>query len=221
MSEVEPATSWGDISVADLLKRDKGRNVWQARLDIPARVQHAFLNAKGQPKRTLVKSLGTADKVEAKKRAALVISRWRRLFEKAGLGDDPLREEAERWRAWLASTSTGDEDDITPTLLGERAEEIEQRHGEKAAQLFHRAATGQAVFLDAVADRWLAWRAYPPRAEQAHRYHLKLLMERHQEVGQVDPKGGQPVRGRSHTGSGCVDHRQRPPSYTQLEVDET
>jgi hypothetical protein len=129
--------------VADLLKRDKGRNVWQARLDIPARVQHAFLNGKGQPKRTLVKSLGTADKVEAKKRAALVISRWRRLFEKAGLGDDPLREEAERWRAWLASTSTGDEDDTTPTLLSERAEEIERQHGEKTAQLFYRAATGK------------------------------------------------------------------------------
>ncbi|HKF62960.1 MAG TPA: DUF6538 domain-containing protein, partial [Dongiaceae bacterium] len=69
--------------MADLLKREKGRNVWQARLDIPARLRHAFLNKKGEPKRTLVKSLGTTDKAEAKRRAALVVSRWRAMFRQA------------------------------------------------------------------------------------------------------------------------------------------
>jgi hypothetical protein len=64
-------------AMTNLLKRDKGRNTYSVRIEIPARLQHAFLNAKGQPKRTLVKSLGTTNKVEAKERAALVVARWR------------------------------------------------------------------------------------------------------------------------------------------------
>ena len=116
---VSPSRECTDM--ANLLKRDKGRNAWSVRIEIPARVQHAFLNAKGQPKRTLVKSLGTTNKVEAKERSALVIARWKMMFKQAGGVEDPLREEAARWRAWIDSTSTGDEYDITGSQLGERA----------------------------------------------------------------------------------------------------
>src|SRR6185369_78426 len=51
--------------IADLLRRDPGRNVWCARLDIPARVRYAFLDKDGQPMRVLVKSLGTSSRVES------------------------------------------------------------------------------------------------------------------------------------------------------------
>ena len=103
--------------MSDFLNRKPGRNNWQARLDIPARLRHAF-----NGKRVLVKSLGTANRGEAKRMAALVVARWRLQFAQAGAMDDPLREEAERWRAWIAETATGEPDDLTPTLLGERAE---------------------------------------------------------------------------------------------------
>jgi integrase len=167
--------------MSDFLRRDPGRNVWVARLDIPERVRHAF-----DGKRVLVKSLGTTDRTEAKHLAALVVARWRVQIKQAGATTDPLRAEAERWRSWIAETSTGDEDDQTPTLLTDRAEQIEREHGEKAALLFAKVASGNAVLLDAVADRWLEWRQYPPRGEYQQRLNLKPLLNHFQEVSQID-----------------------------------
>jgi hypothetical protein len=172
--------------MADFLRRDPGRNVWCARLDIPARVRHAFLDKDGQPRRVLVKSLGTSSRAEAKQLAALVVARWRLQFKKAGATTDPLRQEAERWRSWVVETSDGGPDDQTPTLLTDRAEQIERQHGEKAALLFARVAQGKAVLLDAVAERWLEWRQYPARSEYQQRLNLKPLLRHFQEVSQVD-----------------------------------
>ena len=77
---------------------------------------------------------------KAKQLAALPVARWRLQFKKAGATTDPLRQQAERWGAWLQDTSTGEPDDLTPTLLTDRAEQIEKQHGEKAAILFARVA---------------------------------------------------------------------------------
>jgi len=77
---------------------------------------------------------------KARQLAALLVARRRLQFKKAGATTDPLRQEAERWRAWLQHTSTGEPDDLTPTLLTDRAEQIEKQHGEKAAILFARVA---------------------------------------------------------------------------------
>ena len=96
--------------MADFLRRDPGRNVWCARLDIPARVRHAFLDKDGQPMRVLVKSLGTSSRAEAKQLASLVVARWRLRLERAGATTDPLRgrrARAERWRSWVMETSDG------------------------------------------------------------------------------------------------------------------
>jgi integrase len=167
--------------MADFLRRDPGRNVWTCRLDIPARVRHAF-----DGKKVLQKSLGTTNRAEAKQLAAMVVARWRLQFKRAGATTDPLRAEAERWRSFIAETATGDEDDDTPILLTDRAEQVEREHGEAAALLFAKVASGQAVLLDAVADRWLEWRQYPPRGEYQQRLNLKPLLQHFQEVSQVD-----------------------------------
>jgi integrase len=42
--------------------------------------------------------------------------------------------------------------------------------------------------IDAIAEKWLAWRNYPPRSEYQHRRHLELLLKSHKEVGEVDRK---------------------------------
>ena len=178
--------------MADFLRRDPGRNVWCARLDIPARVRHAFLDKDGQPRRVLVKSLGTSSRAEAKQLAALVVARWRLQFKRAGATTDPLRGEAERWRSWVVETSDGSPDDQIPTLLTDRAEQIEKEHGEKAALLFARVAQGRAVLLDAVAEHWLEWRQYPARSEYQQRLNLKPLLRHFQEVSQVDRRTASP-----------------------------
>jgi hypothetical protein len=77
-----------------------------------------------------------------------------------------------------ADAATGGEDDLTPTLLSDRAERIEREHGEKAARLCFRVAQGQTVLLDAVAERWLEWRQYPPRSAYQQRLNLKPLPQR-------------------------------------------
>ena len=77
-------------------------------------------------------------------------------------------------------------DDQIPTLLTDRAEQIEKEHGEKAALLFAKVAQGKAVLLDAVAERWLEWRQYPPRSDYQRRLNLKPLLRHFQEVSQVD-----------------------------------
>jgi integrase len=134
--------------------------------------------------RVLVKSLGTSSRAEAKQLAALVVARWRLQFKKAIT--DPLRQEAERWRSWVMETSDGSPDDQVPALLTDRAEQIEKEHGEKAALLFARVVQGQAVLLDAVAERWLEWRQYPARSEYQQRLNLKPLLRHLQEVSPVD-----------------------------------
>jgi integrase len=110
-------------------------------------------------------------------------------FKQAGGAPaNALNEEAARWRDWVASTSTGDEHDITGSQLAERAEQIEQQHGEAAAHLFHRTATGKATMIATVGDQWLTWRNFPAKGEHQHRLHLALLQKSFSEVSQVTRK---------------------------------
>jgi integrase len=64
--------------MSDYLKKESGRNVWQARLDIPIRLRPNFGG-----KRVLVKSLGTTDRKEARHRAAVAVAVWREQFKRA------------------------------------------------------------------------------------------------------------------------------------------
>jgi integrase len=157
--------------------------MWMARLDIPVKLRPAFGG-----KRVLTKSLNTANKTEAKQLAAVIVARWRQQFRTAA-GQDPLVVEAQGWRDWLDETSTGDpEDDTSSLILTDRAQQIEDLYGEEAAQLFVRVADGRALMLDALADRWLAWRQYPPRSEYQHRRHLHLLLQHHRETASITRK---------------------------------
>jgi integrase len=173
------------LTMADFLRRERGRNVWTCRLDIPVKLRPAFGG-----KRTLLKSLGTTDKRAAKDRAALVVAGWRRQFKLAAAGRlplsaAPLQEEAQAWREWYSRARDGDEDDDTAIILTDRAEQIERRYGTAAAQEFVRVVDGRAVMIEDVANRWLAKRGYPPRSEHQHRLHLAMLIKRHREVGEV------------------------------------
>ena len=71
--------------MTDYLKKESGRNVWQARLDIPIRLRPNFGG-----KRVLVKSLGTTDRKEAKRRAAVAVAVWRQQFKRAASGSAVL-----------------------------------------------------------------------------------------------------------------------------------
>jgi integrase len=101
---------------------------------------------------------------------------------------DPILDEAAEWRAWLEKTGDGGPDDQGPTLLTDRAAEIEKTHNLAQAQLFVRAAEGRAVIISEQADRWLSWRKFPPRGEYHARQNLALLQQHFKEVGQVTRK---------------------------------
>jgi hypothetical protein len=108
--------------MVDHLYRKPGRNNWQVRLDIPARLRHAFVNDKGKPegkkgarirgkpKRVLVKTLKTANRTEAKHEAAKVVAQWRDMFKRIARGE-PEQRSAEWFLATLRAATTQEKRD--------------------------------------------------------------------------------------------------------------
>jgi integrase len=157
--------------MADYLKREKGRQNWQARLDIPVKLRPSF-----DGKRVLVKSLGTSNKTLAKDRARLVVGRWKAMLRKAaGEQPDAIMAEAKSWKAWLDETSIrmGDEaggpDDDSSLVLTSRAQEIENEQGYAAAKRFMDAAMGRLVPLQEHLDDYLTTLAVEPKTASMKR----------------------------------------------------
>ena len=170
---------------------EKRRQLWYAVLDVPPMLQPCV------GKRRFVKSLKTASRPDAANRARIVVARWKQQIAKAGK-TDKLIEEATAWREWLKK-ETGEPDDVAPLLMTDRAEEVERDHGTKAARLFAKVAKGAAHMIEPMADQWLEWRQYPPRADYQHRRHLELLLAHHKTVEEVDRN---PCRWRAGTARG-------------------
>ena len=120
--------------MSDYLKKpNPGRNVWQARLDIPARLRPHFGD-----KRVLVKSLGTTDRKEAKHRAAVVVAVWRQQFKRAAsvsgaspdarsLTDrlnDPQMSDVDYWREQMRLADTPGQRAVVEDLVDDAAWEI-------------------------------------------------------------------------------------------------
>ncbi|QEX16853.1 hypothetical protein FRZ44_21480 [Hypericibacter terrae] len=164
----------------------KRRRRWYAVLEIPEAVREAV----GKPR--FVKSLQTESETVARRRALPLVALWKRQIEKAN-GNSPLIAEAQRWRQSITEEiERGNYDDelgpIVPLLLGDRAEEIEKKHGTEAAGLFYSVATGDAVMIEDMADKWLAEAGYPEKGAYQHRRALAVLTARHKTVGEMDRK---------------------------------
>lgn len=162
----------------------KRRRRWYAILEIPEAARSAL------GKTRFKQSLQTESETVARRRALTLVALWKRQIEKAN-GTSPLVTEAQRWRQTLLNTIEEDSEDnpaILPSLLDDRVEEIGDKQGVQAAILFRSIATGEAVMIDDMADKWLAEAAYTQKGAYQHRKALAVLVASRKTVGEIGRK---------------------------------
>lgn len=97
----------------------------------------------------------------------------RRVAEAKAAGGDPVVIEAMEWRQAIAQ---GDEV-TSDILLPDRAEEIEHKHGPRAARAFVEVARGKATPIGPLKPAWLAEAKYAGRTETARKQAVRVLLE--------------------------------------------
>lgn len=132
---------------------EKCRNLWYATLKVPPDVQEKVGKTKFK------ESLGTSDKRRAQELAAPRVALWKAQIRKARGQGDAVYEEAIRWRqAYEAARREGDEDllEAMPTLISDKAEQIEEQRGEHMALQFAAIAQGLKTPSKLHFDAWRA-----------------------------------------------------------------
>lgn len=132
---------------------EKCRNLWYATLKVPPDVQEKVGKTKFK------KSLGTSDKRRAQELAAPLVALWKAQIRQAKGQGDAVYEEAIRWRqAYEAARREGDADllEVMPTLISDKAEQIEEQRGEHMALQFAAIAQGLKTPAKLHFDAWRA-----------------------------------------------------------------
>lgn len=132
---------------------EKCRNLWYATLKVPPDVQEKLGKTKFK------QSLGTSDKRRAQELAAPLVALWKAQIRKARGQGDAVYEEAIRWReAYEAARREGDEDllEVIPSLITDKAEQIEEQRGEHMALQFAAIAQGLKTPSKLHFDAWRA-----------------------------------------------------------------
>jgi integrase len=127
--------------------------VWYASMHVPDDVREA-LN-----KRRLRKTLKTTDKRVALFRARVVVADWWDEIHRARRelrGQlDPLTQEALTWREEYRKQSAPE--DVLQGAVMDRAEQLQEKHGEATASAFYRVAIGKATPIVPLVEQWIAY----------------------------------------------------------------
>ena len=150
---------------------DKHGNQWRVQVRIPPKLQPVI------GKKKLIHPLHTDSLANANRLKWDVVARLKAQIRAAEKGSDssadPLTAEAMSWRADIErekppvievqDAETGEpievDSPVLPDLLLERAQEIAEAHGPDKAEVFYKAAIGQATPVTALIDPWLTERA--------------------------------------------------------------
>lgn len=150
---------------------EKHGNQWRVQVRVPPRL-HAVIG-----KKRLVVPLHTDSLANANRLKFDVVAKLKGEIRTAEKGllqrSDTLVDEAMRWRSSMETEEppleeivdpdTGEptlvEVPLIPSLLSERAEEVEQKHGEEAAQAFYKIARGEMTPIGSLVDLWMTERS--------------------------------------------------------------
>jgi len=153
------------------------RRGWYIAVEIAPALRAAFGG-----KRRIVRSLKTRDVEEARRRRWSVIRDIKAELAVAGRGYMPgsVLGEAGRWRADVAALRTKGDDTTASVVEGvitDRAEEIEQQHGEAAAAGFFAVARGEAEPLGPLSEQWLVECDVKAQTVGQHRLAVGKLLD--------------------------------------------
>jgi integrase len=126
-------------------------------------------------KTKLKAALGTDSPARAESLKWEVIGRLKAQLNAAARPGDTLASEALQWREALAKDT--DDDSTTEHLLTERAQELEETHGEAAAVAFYDVAQGRATPLKTLLETYLKEATMKPRSKSEARLAITRLEE--------------------------------------------
>lgn len=166
---------------------EKHGNQWRVQVRVPPKLQSIM------GKKRLVVPLHTSSLADANRLKWDVVAKLKAEIALTAKGEvlktDTLIEEAMRWRetiqtekprtATFVSTSghliEADEYPVKDGLLPDRALEIEDSHGEEAAETFFKVATGAVTPVQSLVDLWIAEAGIKPRQQRDYRRAVKVF----------------------------------------------
>jgi integrase len=182
---------------------EKRRRRWYAAHDIPADLRPTF-----DGKKRFFVSLGTEDKREAKRRAAIHEQRWLREIERArDAASDPLERDALYWKALYNQAETDAEQRLVASQIEDIADEMVRRAAMRLGAVderqlsleelpehdravrFYKTATGQLVRTEDRIEEWLATKTdLKDKQRDMYRSDLKRFAKKFPHVEDVSRK---------------------------------
>ncbi len=152
---------------------EQRRQGWYVVVEVPPSMREAI----GQKR--LRRSLKTRDIHIARVSRWAVVAELKAIIDKAKVQTqgDPIIAEALKWRETLTASNDDDNEGIFTSLMTDRAQDIDRKHGYKKAQQFADISTGKLTPVDTTFELWLKGISHTARTVMDHRRALQLLTD--------------------------------------------